>query len=672
MSKQQRSKRNTASVKKKSTKASVAASKRTKDQGSVASKMHKRQKERTKKERFIRTRMWMSIILARFFSDRGTIPENIGNNILILNNVCITKNHITALIQITEMSEATPVSWTGDLVQFVKSQCKGVSVDITMKGQEFYPDLSGVSSRERTWTATLDNPLMPKDNVRRAARCLYSLDVIRSGTKVFKFRVYVKLRAKDNAHLRKAIEAACSYLHSIDATYMQVKNNMEEHMNYLSMLSNKRPQHLKDFAPIIFSVETMAESLPAVQGMNKMKGVLFGQDILSNYPYFIDVQASANAKNIMIEASSGFGKTFTVEYWLYPFFACDFNMCIMDIKGTEFRAFTQAVHGNTLSMRNTSTKYINTFAWHTNEVIDGDFRTYANERIRMSKERLSVIANFADKKASVCDSLLEEFMQFVYRSVGADPQNVNTWTRTHQLTPYRIFEIYDKFLSREILNKYPDVAVELRERLAIYISADGSCSHMFRDEYTYMDLLDNNCLTFDFGILEASSGQDPVMFKLHVLDMLLINDAFVSYKKSKGEWTVKVLEESQIVDDYLMKVYTREMTLRRAMNQVTILLGNSVSALMENPIAKPMLENINIMVLGSLNKSSRRYLTEEYGLSDLHEELLEQIQADANMLHTFLLINRMEKDATTALLRTEVPDSVRNSELFKVVDIQEE
>ena len=57
--------------------------------------------------------------------------------------------------------------------------------------------------------------------------------------------------------------------------------------------------------------------------------------------------------------------------------------------------------------------------------------------------------------------------------------------------------------------------------------------------------------------------------------MTTINDEFVSHKKRKHEWTVKLLEESQIVDDWLTRVYTREMTLRRAQNQVTILLGVS-------------------------------------------------------------------------------------------------
>ena len=69
--------------------------------GAPASELNKRHKEKVKKERFLRERMWFSTLLSKFFTDRGTIPDNIGNNVLVTNNVYITKNHITALFLVT-------------------------------------------------------------------------------------------------------------------------------------------------------------------------------------------------------------------------------------------------------------------------------------------------------------------------------------------------------------------------------------------------------------------------------------------------------------------------------------------------------------------------------------------------------------------------------------------
>lgn len=650
-------------------------SKKEDDSRALSQGLSKRAKKKREKEKFIRTRMWVSTFLSKFFTDRGTIPDNIGNNILVSNNVCITKNSITSYILVIECAECTPVCWTSEIVQHVKEQVEGVRIDIIMKGNRYYPDLSpsGTSSREKSWTMTLNNPMMPKDAVRRSARCLYSLDVARSGEKLYKFRTYIRVRANSNTTLRQAISLCEQYLtKKCDAKYKVIKSNLEETLAYTTLMSDAKPEHLKDIPPMIFSLQTLAESLPSIQGMNNFKGVVFGFDTKSNYPYLVDIRSSSSMKNVLLEADSGFGKTFLVEWWLYPFYADDFNLCIMDIKGTEFAAITKALHGVTLSMRNSSTLYINTWAWRKEECFDDDYMTYVNERMRLSKEQIMLMADLEDRLRPQGEALAEEFIQSLYRSIGAIRNNVNTWKRTEKLTPYAVTEYFNRFVSHEIRDKYPKVAELMLERVNIYMSRTGSSGHMYRDEYHYIDVLENRVLTFDFGILEASSAQDPVMFRIHVLFMQVVNDAFVSYKKSRGEWTVKVLEESQIVDDYLTKIYTREMTLRRAQNQVTVLLGNSVSALAQNPASRPMLENINIMCLGKLNKSSRNFLIEEYGLTDLHEDELERIQTDSTLTHTFLLINRLEKDATTALLTAPVPDDVRDSELFKVVDTKED
>lgn len=642
-------------------------------QETVAAKLNEKHKEKRKKERFITSRMWISTLLSKFFTDRGTIPDNIGNNILVSNNVCITKNNITAIILVTEMSEATPLAWTADLVQTVKDQTDGVIVDITLKNQNYYPDITptGIGSREKSWRSTLDNPMMPEEYVRRSARCLYSLDIARTGVALYKERVYIKIRAKDGTKLKKGIQATSGYLSKIGAKYKRIQSNLDEHLAYMSLMSDKKPEHLKDLPPVIFSLETFAESMSDSQGTNDNKGVLMGYDNLSGSAYLVDYKSTANAKNIMIEALSGWGKSFMGSYWLYPFYADGFNLAIMDIKGNEFDAITQALHGVHLSMRNTSTKYINSFRWNPREVFDGDALTYSNERFRVSKEKMMIICDMDEKMESRAEALLEEFLRYVYRSIGATYDNMNTWYRTDKLNPYVIFDMFERYLSNEILNKYSDVAMKMLERLRIYMSRDGSKAHTFRDAYEYYDVLETRCLTFDFGILESSTNNDRVLFHLHVVDMIMINDEYVSHKKKKGQWTVKLLEESQIVDDWLTKVYTREMTLRRSQNQVTILLGNSVAALAANPLSRPMIENINILCLGSLNKSSRKFLKEEFGLSEAETSVLDDIQVNPDRARQFLLVNRMEPDATTALLEARVPEKVSQSSLFKIVDTED-
>ena len=205
---------------------------------SVASTLNVKHKEKAKKERFITTRMWISTLLSKFFNDRGTIPDNIGNNILVSNNVYITKNNITAIIFVTEMSEYTPLCWTSDLMKYVKDQTEGVIVDITFKGQKYFPDITptGIGSREKSWRNTLDNPMMPEEYVRRSARCLYSLDVARSGAALYKMRCYIKIRAKDGYKLKKGIQAVSGYLSMIGAKFKRIQSNLDEHLAYMTMM----------------------------------------------------------------------------------------------------------------------------------------------------------------------------------------------------------------------------------------------------------------------------------------------------------------------------------------------------------------------------------------------------------------------------------------------------
>lgn len=637
---------------------------------SVASTLKTKNTVRRKRERFLALRMWTSTLLSKFFTDRGTIPDNIGNNILIENNVYVTKNHISALIHVAEMSEGTPVAWISDMMDFVKKQCDGVLIDVVIKNEPYYVNTSqgGLSSRIQTWQATLDNPLMPKDTVRRAARCLYTVDIVKSNTKMYKGRTYIRVMAKTNSRLTQGINCVMDYLNRIDASSKRISSDMDTHLAYVLMMSNKRPEHLRDVPGIIYSTQTIAESLPSTQGYNNTTGQFVGYDAISHYPYHIDFRRTANAKNVMIEAMSGFGKTYLVEWWLHPFYADGFCQCIMDIKGTEFTQYTQKVNGIILSLRATSTNYINSFAWYQEDLYGEPPASYASRCLRNAKEKMCIMSEMSGKDLALCEALLEEFLESLYVSIGASRENVSTWKRTHQLTPYVVYDAFVRYLSTEIIGKYGDVAKDLRSRLAIYMSRTGSSSHIFSNPLRYSDFINTRCLTFDFGIIEGESEQSPVMFKLHVLDMVTMNNAYVSHNKKRGRWTIKVLEESQIAADYLLKIYKDEITLRRAQNQITLLLGNSVSALAENPLSKPILENMNVLILGKLNRSSRQLLIKEFDLSDLHESYLEDIQTNPEMMYTFLLINRMEKNATTALLQTLAPASVTNSSTFKVVD----
>lgn len=638
----------------------------------LASELKKVSKRSRKKERFIRSRMWLSTLMATLYRDRGSIPANIGNNMLIGNNVYITRNALSAVIMIREMSTDTPVAFTSELVKIVKSKVPDVAVDFTFKNTAHHYNTTGgdIKALAEGWEQTLESPVAADSSKRRAARLLYTLDIARSGEQLYRSQLYVVIRARTGATLNRGVAQATAYLSSIGAAYKLVRSDLRTHLESMLLMSDNTSSVHKDFATNVLSRQTLAEILPDTQGMNDGSGTFLGLDRKMLAPYLIDFRRTAKAKNIVLAAASGAGKTFLAQNWFMDMYASGYNMCIMDIKGTEFISFTQAVGGKVLSMRPSSTYYVNTWKLNKEEAGD-DPRVYFDERFNLSKETMMILADLPESLRSQGEALIEEFMQSLYLQLGILGDNQNTWSRSASLTPFDVFDQFVRFCSPDIISKYAGVAERMLTRLRIYMSRDGSNSHMFRDPFDYKDILDTKVLTFDFGMLGTGESTDQAMFKVRVLYMKLLNDHYVSHKYKCGEWTGKVLEESGIAADYLISLYAKDFMLRRAQNQVTILLGNSVSSLARNPKATGILENANILVLGTLNRSSREYLVEEFGLDKECDEL-ELLCKNPEYENTFLLVNRMQKDATTALLKAYVPQRVVEGRLFKVVDTEDD
>ena len=88
----------------------------------------------------------------------------------------------------------------------------------------------------------------------------------RTGVNLYKMRCYIKIRAKNGAMLRKGIQACSIYLTQIGAKFKRIQSNLDEHLAYVTLMSDKKPEHLKDVQACIFSLQTLAESLPSTQG----------------------------------------------------------------------------------------------------------------------------------------------------------------------------------------------------------------------------------------------------------------------------------------------------------------------------------------------------------------------------------------------------------------------
>lgn len=609
-----------------------------------------------KKEHFLRARMWVGYLVSLVEKDRGKIPSNIGNRMLITNNLVITKNGMSSIVHVETLSLETPQCLLSRIIENLREHQSGAVIDFILKNEEFVVQFneSGLKSRIYSWEKALQSEEISDGEKEVAARCLYTVGVAREGARLMRTRLYLIVRAKTGSELTRAEKIVCAYLTSIHATYAPVAGNLKEVLQYIFMASNKHFKEVKDFVAITTSEATLAQMLPNSGSLNDHKGLCLGTNIENYSQYLVDFESITAARNLYCIAPSGGGKTVVALNLCCSAIESGWAVCIQDIKGNEFSAFVKGTGGYIVSMRQMSSGYINSFAMRVEEVGDDGAEMYFKERFAFSKKQLMILSGITgEEQLADLEELLDGFLNAVYVGLGVIPANRATWKETLQLNPFRVYDMLLEYLTPEMQKKYASIARKLFAEFRMYLSKDGSKSYVFTEEFNYMDILYSDSLMFDFGILDgAGQDVDRTLFRLKFEYMRMLNASFIAYKYKCGKKVLKVLEEAQIAvqDPEIMKGYVEEYTLRRAQGQTTLLLGNSITALVENATAKPLIENVKAILMGAMNAEAKEVAIKAFGLEE-EAEWLEKLSSNSKYGNAFLFINRMQADPVTPILK---------------------
>ena len=615
----------------------------------------------------IRQRMWLNTILNLFRPNMWTIPPDIGDRIYLGENRYITKDYMSAMLYIEAYSLNTPVALTSKLLENVKHIVPEVLLDFTFKLVPFKynPYSSTNKNLANSWQEKLEEGTLTFNE----AWYLSSYEVLRSGRSVYRVKTFITVRAKNNDLIAQAINVLKSELNEYNIDVLQIKSDLDKYLRYSAPHMYTRGKEYKDIPDDLFTAASITELLPVTPGANDEFGTFMGISTVNESPYFTNFRQNSGAKNIMVIGPSGEGKTFLVLNWLIDMYYDNYCISITDIKGNEFTGFVKAHGGIIISYKSGSTGYVNTFALDSDDIPKGiNSDTYFREMLKLSKIQLKIIVSDSSfSNDTLVDALFEDFLRNLYACLGVSPTNAKTWGRSKQLDAYTVYSYFIKYISPEIRNTYAAIIDKVIVNLRTYMSKDGTNSDIFKEALSIKEILKNKMICFDYGLQDGVHSIDPVSLHLKYFYAQVINARFVSNNYKNHLYTVRVMEEGQIVDNFTLSEYAKEFSLKRALNQVNIMLCNSIASFENNVTAKIILDNVNMWCLGRLNSDDREKLAINHNLEKFKDEMLEIIN-NPDLDHTFLFINKLTRKTTSTMLKTYVPQQVVNSKIFKIVD----
>lgn len=616
---------------------------------------------------FLATKMWIDTLINKYASVAESIPKDIGNQVLIQSNLMMTKKGISMYLLIEEWSEETDYSFTSACIDFVKSQVPNVEVNFIYK---CFPKQINLKSPEveaniELWERVLNQDMKDQKEfmIKRAARCMATVDVIKSGARLMDVQTVIEVRGMNYKDTYRAYKVLRTYLQAQDIEFIKLDTDLKRFVPYIKLVNDTKQKVQNEVPKALFSTNTLSKILPTVQGINNDNGVYLGQDILNYSPYYIDFSGD-RAKNMYILGESGSGKTFATLYLLTMAALKDFNISVSDIKGDEFTGLIQSIGGKIISLKVVDDTFVNIWRLDKDKASEPDYF----KRMQLYNEHLlQYVIGPSESEEVACNSFIAEFMRILYLRLGVT-ENPNTWGRTQDLHPHQFYDYLVDFISDDIRKKYKELVTKAEQGFREFMSPKGSMAYIFNRELDYSEIIKSKFISFDFGLLATATSVNNVTAKnIKNLFHNIINDDFIVYKNKyyPDTKTIIVEEESQLVSKEILKQYAFNFTIRRAQKCINILLGNSMRALLEVEEAKAIFDNINIMMIGRISADNKQMVKRYFDLDDKAINCLQAISNNKRTDTSYFYIKDNSKLSIDTIINPKVaPKYVKTCRIF--------
>ena len=553
-----------------------------------------------------------------------TIPKNIGNSLLVSNSTIITYRHLSAIIKVNLLGLNVPRNF----ISVIDGELRRYGIDCLM---QVHFSLSKFDYNEKArkeitvnisgWERISKNE--QGKSKRDAEWGLRSAKTLLADTS-FTTSMSIKLSAKDGMTLRKAVNIVKQCISKSESLAFSATFSLNQRMQEMCITS-LAPNSGQSF-PALANTIALVGPEPLVKSKH---GTVIGKNIYTNEPYAIDFSKETLARNMLIIAPSGSGKTYMMYNIAQNTLENGMRMSVVDIKGNEYVTLCKSVDGAVIDLSDSSTSYIDCVK---RIPFDGDYRTYFNNMDILLKDILCILAG--EYNSEKLEGLVLNFITALWINKGVSADNPDTWVNTLTMDIFTVFEDFVRYCYRQS-GTDKDVIAAL-DNMNKYVTRTGEYSYIWQNPLNINDILSKRMISYSFGILNGKIT-NQVLFKLRwkFMDTIMSDYFYNNYKT--GYITLNIMEEAQIVDSDIMKMYCRHWTLGRSLKQDNIFIANSFETIKERDDAQPILENATIIITSSMPPKTRESFIKTYGLDD-YVHMLNDLEKPDNKFSFFIYL----------------------------------
>lgn len=379
-------------------------------------------------------------------------------------------------------------------------------------------------------------------------------------------------------------------------------------------------------------------------------GVYVGNDIYSAMPVFYDFGIGSDAKNILLAASTGEGKSNYMKGLYSNFDLMGYNSIILDYEGDEYTPMGNLYDAVFIKVSGEQSRYFNTIAIGDLtgiKKIDADLK---NEAVKITERVFSLLLDEHNGMTSHELSLYSDCVNRVYEKFGVtdDPAS---WYLSKECTYFHLYgELVEMSKEDGYIREYGQHIKDMVIKLRTYFEFDGINRSMFTNPVNIEEVLGNRHIVFSFGM----KGTDESLINTKELALKQLFVGYITtlvsnYNKSKDRLTVVVVEELQryLAHNHSASVVANMVSGGRKRGMIMIMITNAPLQLMnhlkesknsekDEKHIDAILNNINAHIIGKLKHRETQKLAEYYALEDALPSL-NLINKGGEMRYSFLV-----------------------------------